>query len=192
MHRDGRAALALDPTNTGGRTISHGNDRAFMNEHENTHGYTGGKTPKPKHGGGLTPTHGAMFHRDHDTGKLYVGITPTSVALAIATAPLGESNPLWPEERAKSLTPPMPAFGQAEKNTSHEHLGQSMAEHGNQVLREGHISSGDWATHPDKRGDRVPAHVQLGQRTLLERRASFKRYKTNDGRANEQRSKARR
>src|SRR5579863_2205867 len=84
--RDGRSPLTLDPANPGSH-VHHNNDRTAIGEHNSVHGYTGGMSPKPKHGGGLTPSHGAMLHRDRDTGKTYVGITPTSVALAIETAP---------------------------------------------------------------------------------------------------------
>lgn len=43
-------------------TVAHSADRTHINEHNGTHGYDGGKPPKPKHGGGVTAVHGGM-HR---------------------------------------------------------------------------------------------------------------------------------
>lgn len=42
---------------------SHSSDRSHIGEHNNVHGYTGGKPPKPKHGHGVTPVNGGMVTR---------------------------------------------------------------------------------------------------------------------------------
>lgn len=51
--------------------FSHSSDRTHIGEHDRTHGYDGGKPPKPKHGGGVTTVHGQM-HRNVG-GKPVIG-----------------------------------------------------------------------------------------------------------------------
>ena len=43
-----------------GMTVAHSSSREHIGEQSLTHGYDGGKSPKPKHGSGVTPVHGGM------------------------------------------------------------------------------------------------------------------------------------
>lgn len=57
-HNGAHTQVSVNP----GMTVSHSADRTHIGEHTRTNGYTGGKDPKPKHGGGVTPVHGGMVH----------------------------------------------------------------------------------------------------------------------------------
>jgi hypothetical protein len=105
------------------------NDRSRLNEHQNVHGYDGGKAPNPK-AHGPAPAHGGMFHTADD-GSHAQGTSRTASAAALQGF-AAEQDPRSPLSGAsKKLQPVKITPGMKNRNglTSddlHQKLGQAI------------------------------------------------------------------
>jgi hypothetical protein len=76
---------------TPGMTVSHSSNREHIGEHNDVHGYIGGKSPKPKHGSAVTPVHGGMVHVTNGKTNLGGGDHKSALdSLSGASVPAGK------------------------------------------------------------------------------------------------------
>lgn len=118
--------------------FSHSSDRTHINEHTATHGYTGGKPPLPKHGGGVTTVHGQM-HRNVD-GKPVIGSGHDASyldSLTGATVPGDvKSAPGWGNSTVRSGNPTVHPPGSKNLKQVRIHPSMSRGAGHDQVLRD--------------------------------------------------------